>query len=120
MMRQEQETTIRFDADKREVSIFTAYGPARRKIERRGYAPANVSRMNGIAVGWFYRIPYREFRWGVAGAGKGARPLTAEQREKLAERGRGVLRVSRARRNGSDQRESSTNLTVHAAQGAGR
>jgi hypothetical protein len=93
MTREEQETIFRFDAEKREVSIFTAYPSAKLKIERQGYPPWKVSRDDGRAVGWFYKIPYAEFKWRVTGPGKARRPLTAEQREKMVERGRTLART---------------------------
>ncbi len=61
--KREQETIIRWDAVLDEVSIFTAYPPAKRRIEKRGYRAYKVSRMQGEEVGWFYKIPYRDLRW---------------------------------------------------------
>ena len=51
MLKEEQETTIRFDAEQQEVSIFTAYRPAKTKIERKGYQPVKTSRMDGRGAG---------------------------------------------------------------------
>lgn len=64
-LRREQETIIRFDGERDEVALFTAYPAMRRKIERRGWRPVKVARKAGKEVGWFYRVPYGMLRWGL-------------------------------------------------------
>lgn len=63
--REEMETTIRFDGLRQEVHLYTAYAPMKRKIERKGARPYKVARNGGTETGWFYRIPYRAFRWSL-------------------------------------------------------
>lgn len=61
----EQETILRFDADKGLVNVYTAWPPVVRKMTRKGYTPSQVSTIQGKPRGWFYRIPFKEFRWSV-------------------------------------------------------
>jgi len=77
--RSEMETIFRYAPGEAIVRVFTAYLPTKRKLERAGYTPSRVSRQQGEEVGWFYAIPFAEFRWRV-----GARPkrvLTDAQRD---------------------------------------
>ncbi len=60
----EREIVVRFDDHKDVVSVFTASPVVDRKVRRAGYAPGRVSTVRGREVGWFYRIPYAELRWG--------------------------------------------------------
>ena len=69
MTRAEQETIFRYAADEDVVSVFTAHPSTARRLERAGYTPHKVSKRGGKPVGWFYKVPLREFRWRV-----GARP----------------------------------------------
>ena len=87
--KEEQETTIRFDANHRIVEIFTAYPPVRRKIEKKGYSPSHITRCERQEAGWFYRIPYGEFTWRVRGARK---PLPPEKLAELVARGKTLSR----------------------------
>ena len=108
MTRHEQETIIRFDAEKAQVNIFTAYAPARARIERRGYAPHRISHLNGREVGWFYRLPYAEFKWRVTGAGRATRALSDDQRQTLAARGRSLAGI----RPGANRSRNSSNFSA--------
>ena len=69
MTRAEQETIFRYAADEDVVSVFTAHPPTARKVERLGYAPHKVSMQGVQPVGWFYKVPVREFRWRVGAVG---------------------------------------------------
>ena len=101
MTRAEQETIFRYAADEDVVSVWTAYPPTDHKLRRFGYTPHKVTTREGKAVGWFYKIPLREFRW-RAGARK-RREQTPAQRQQAAE----ALKKSRLARNSPDvDRES--------------
>jgi len=83
MTRAEQETVFRYAADEDVVSVFTAHPPTARKVERSGYAPHKVSMQGGQPVGWFYKVPVREFRWRVGARTK--RVMSEARRMALAE-----------------------------------
>ncbi len=84
--KEEQETTIRFDGNLDTVHVFTAYPAIKRKLDRLGFTPRKVSRMGGAEIGWFYHVPYTQFRWGL----KRRVTLTPEQREARVARGRAL------------------------------
>jgi hypothetical protein len=88
MTRAEMETTFRFAPDEAIVSIFTAYPPTVTKLERAGYRPVKVSTQDEKPVGWFYKVPLKEFRWRV---GK-QRPLSPEALARLQARGAALAR----------------------------
>jgi hypothetical protein len=83
MTRAEQETIIRYAADEDVVSVFTAHAPTARKVERWGYAAHKVSTRGGRPVGWFYKVPLREFRWRMGTRKK--RVMSEAQRRALTE-----------------------------------
>lgn len=91
--REEQETIFRFDGNRDTVNVFTAYPAVKRKLDRLGFAPRKVSTMAGEEVGWFYHVPYGQFRWGL----KRRVTLTPEQREARAARGRALQSRSTVR-----------------------
>jgi hypothetical protein len=61
----ERETVLRWDGHKDQVHLFTAAPTVYRKLCRAGYAPDRVSAVKGRECGWFFRIPYRDLRWGA-------------------------------------------------------
>ncbi len=73
MTRGEQETIVRWAADENVVSISTAHRPMKRKLEKAGHRPYRVSTQGGREIGWFYKIPRAEFRWGIRPRRTGAR-----------------------------------------------
>jgi hypothetical protein len=70
----ERETVLRWDGFKDVVHLFTAAPTVYRKLCRAGYAPSRVSTVKGRECGWFFRIPYRDLRWGARPRQTGATP----------------------------------------------
>ncbi len=73
MTRGEQETIVRLAADEDVVLVWTAQLAVRRKLEKAGHRPYRVSTQGGREIGWFYKIPRAEFRWGIRPRRTGAR-----------------------------------------------
>lgn len=60
LLKEEQETIIRFDRTRTLVDVFTADPVMQRKLERGGIAPVRTYRS-----GRFYQVSYRRLRWGI-------------------------------------------------------
>lgn len=75
LTKEEQETTIRFDANLVSVSIFTAYPPSMRKLVRSGQRPYKVNKLGSTESGWFFQVPYSQFRWGIKGVRTPKKPM---------------------------------------------
>ena len=83
--RSEQETVIRFAADEEHVEVYTAYSPAKARLEKAGLAPYRTTSREGEGeTGWFFRVPRDLFKWRVQ---------TPEQRKAASDRARAQFRI---------------------------
>jgi hypothetical protein len=65
MTREERETTVRYDATRGEVRLWTADPVTVRKLARKGVRPVKTATTKGVETGWWFQVPYRAFRWSV-------------------------------------------------------
>lgn len=83
MLRSEQETIIRFDAEDTHAHIWTAHAPSKRKLERAGYKPVRTTTRDGEETGWFYDVPIADLRWKATSK---RRKVSDEARKAMSER----------------------------------
>ena len=74
MLKNEQETTIRWDSAEKVVHIFTCHRPVWRRAERAGFKPIRVQTQNERKGGLFYEIPLANFRYGFRALNRPRRP----------------------------------------------
>jgi hypothetical protein len=83
--RAEQETVLRWDREDPLVHVWSASPVVWRKLERVGIAPGRETRSYGRVSGRFYRIPLRQFRWGLRRAARpGQNPPPRRQEPRVA------------------------------------
>lgn len=99
LARAEQETILRWDEDKKAVSVYSASPVTWRKLARLGIQPAKETTLRtGEPSGKFYRIPLAQFRWGLKRVGGKGNPEALAQ----ARRHRGTPRASVVRNDSPD------------------
>ena len=90
----EQETVFRFDAHQDFVEIYTSRPAVAKKLGKRAKPYRTTSRA-GVVSGWFFKVPFDEFRWGLR------KPMSQAQRDRLRESNPGSRFALKSRANAS-------------------